>query len=324
MSESHFHKLVVEGESNRLDQLIVARIPSLTRAVVQRLIEEGRVRVNGKPVRKASSRPVRGDQVELEVPAPKVLDHLVPQSIPLDILHEDADLIVLNKAPGMVVHPAPGHASGTLVNALMARPGALSVIGGALRPGIVHRLDKETSGAMVVACNDKTHLALKAQFQAHTVKKIYEALLFGRPKWQTLRVDTKLARDPHDRKRVASRSFGRAAISIFHSLAQYEGLCRAQIELKTGRTHQIRVHAAEMHHPVVGDALYGHTAALARQLKPSVRATLEGIEGQALHCRILGFTHPTTEKWVEFEAAFPPGLALALERLAALGQGAKK
>jgi 23S rRNA pseudouridine1911/1915/1917 synthase len=284
--------LVVSASAagQRLDHFLRAQRPAWSRALVQKWIPAGRVRVNGRIV-KASYRVRAGDEVGIEVPPPQPPANQ-PQEIPLAVLYEDADLIVVNKPPGMVVHPAAGHATGTLVNALLHHcRGQLAGIGGVERPGIVHRLDKGTSGCLVAAKTDAAHRSLVAQFKARGVTKIYRAVcrgVFARP---TGRLETLIGRSPHDRKKMSTRvTRGRAAVTDYRVLKQHADCALVELTLHTGRTHQIRVHMAHLGHPVVGDAVYGRKSEVARPL---------------LHAYKLGFTHPATGQPLEFTAPLP-------------------
>jgi len=292
----------------RLDRFLTDRVPDLSRSAIQRLIEEGQVRLNGE-LAKASHRVRLADVVVLDVP-PVVPADLVPEAIRLQIIYEDDALLVVDKPAGMVVHPAPGHRSGTLVNALLAYCPQLAAEAGD-RPGIVHRLDRDTSGLIMVAKSDPVRRALQRQFQEHRVRKAYLALLDGhlQPGWG--RVCAPLDRDPLHRQRIAVQAGGRGATTEYHvsEYFSHQGgpaagdytLVRAEPE--TGRTHQIRVHFASIGHPVAGDAIYGR------------RRTPLPLERQFLHAWRLGFEHPVTGRSVEFEAPLPQDLAAVLEIL---------
>lgn len=292
-------RLTLRAEtSDRLDRFLARHIPGLSRSYAQQLIAEGLVMVNGKP-RKPSGKVSPGDEVIVTVPAPRPLE-VVPEARGLDILYEDADVLVLNKPAGLPVHPAPGHERGTLVNALLAYSPDLAGIGGRLRPGIVHRLDKDTSGVMVVAKNQRAHQSLACQIKDRQVLKLYLALVQGEVKPPQGLVDAPIARDPQHRKRMAVVSGGRPAQTSYRVLAAVPGLSFVEARLHTGRTHQVRVHFAALGHPVVGDPVYGRPSDL--------------IDRQALHAWRLGFALPSDGTGREFTAPLPPDLRAALIR----------
>ena len=289
----------------RLDVALARLEPTLSRAQVQRLIEQGEIKVAGaasKPAHKLRA----GERIEGSVPEP-VPARLSPQAIPLVILHEDADLVVIDKAAGMVVHPAAGHAQGTLVNALLHHCRDLSGIGGELRPGIVHRLDKDTSGVLVVAKHDRAHRALAAQWKLHSIDREYLAFVRGAPRTDSGTVDAPIGRHPTDRKRMSTRArVGRNAVTHWRVEERLREATLLRVRLETGRTHQIRVHLASIALPVLGDPVYGGGRAL-----PQART----IARQALHAAVLGFTHPTTGERVRFESPLPADLLALLESL---------
>ncbi len=301
-------EIQVSGEKDRLDRFLAAQVPELSRSAAQRLIEAGQVTVNGEPV-KASYKTRPGDRVVVLLPGDEPLK-LVAEAIPLQIVYEDTDLLVVDKPAGMVVHPAPGHSSGTLVNALLARYPELAVAGGD-RPGIVHRLDRDTSGLIVVARNDRTRRALQRQFKERQVHKAYLALLEGhlQPAWG--RIEAPIGRDPHHRQRMTVLPGGREALTEYHVLEQFAhsvgpaagDYSLVEAEPLTGRTHQIRVHFASIGHPVVGDAVYGR------------RRSRLAVPRQFLHARRLAFKHPRTGQRLEFEAPLPADLAAILALL---------
>ena len=286
-------KLTADREGERADALLSRLVPDLTRSGVQRLLERGAVTRDGKPVRK-NDRPAPGDVLEVVLPDPEPID-VLPQNIPLDVVYEDADVIVVNKPVGLVVHPAPGHPDGTLVNALLYHCGAsLSGINGELRPGIVHRIDRDTSGLIIAAKNDKAHLALAAQLQDHSLARTYEAVAVGNLKEDSGTVDAPIGRHPVDRKKMAiDRKNGREAVTHWSVLARYPGYTHVECRLETGRTHQIRVHLASIGHPLLGDTVYG------------ARKPVPGLAGQCLHARRLRFVHPSTGEDVELECPLP-------------------
>jgi len=277
----------------RLDQFLRRELPEHSRAFLQKLIEQGDVRVNGKPS-KPSHTVHTGDEVGIEIPPPRPLDAR-PEEIPLDVLFEDSDLIVVNKPAGLVVHPAAGNQEHTLVNALLHHcRGELAGIGGVERPGIVHRLDKGTSGCIVVAKTDFAHQALVAQFKSRGVKKIYRAVCWGKLERPSGRIETMIGRSERDRKKMSARvARGRPAVTDYRVLKQLPDFALVELHIHTGRTHQIRVHMAHIGHPVVGDATYGNAKS-----KIAVARVM-------LHAYKLGFTHPRTQQFVEFTAPVP-------------------
>lgn len=300
-----------EYDGVRLDHYITAVLPERSRSQIQRLIRADHVRLNRKSVR--ASHTVRpGDVVELEIPA-AVPATPTAEALPLTILHDDADLVVVNKPPGMVVHPAAGHESGTLVNALLHHVTGLSGIGGEQRPGIVHRLDRGTSGAMVVAKHDAAHAELSRQFADREVEKEYVALVWGLLNTGR-RIDAPLGRDPSNRQKMSTRARrARTAVTRVTGTERFRGLTLATIAIATGRQHQIRVHLNSIGHPVVGDAVYG---GLRRHLAADHR-TLATLERPFLHAYRLAFAHPRDGRRVEFRADMPDDLQLVLDDLRA-------
>jgi 23S rRNA pseudouridine1911/1915/1917 synthase len=291
----------------RLDKFWSLSVPELTRSLAEKYIAEGHATKAGTPLSK-SYRVEAGECISLEIPDPASLDVLA-EPIPLDIVYEDADLLVVNKPKGMVVHPAPGHYSGTLVNALLAHCGdSLSGINGIIRPGIVHRIDKDTSGLLIVAKNDAAHKSLAAQIKAHSFTRLYEAVVHGNIKADEGTVDAPIGRHPVDRKRMAvTDKASRHAVTHYRVLARYEGFTHIQCKLETGRTHQIRVHMAYIGHPVAGDPIYGPK-------KPA-----PGLQGQCLHARVIGFMHPRTGQYLEFSSDLPAYFTAFLQKLRPLG-----
>lgn len=287
----------------RADAFLARVVPDLTRSAAQRLLEAGAVRLAGRPVRK-NYRTAPGDVLEVDIPAPQPVD-LVPQDIPLDIVYEDGDVIVVNKPVGMVVHPAPGHSDGTLVNALLYHCGnTLSGINGTLRPGIVHRIDRDTSGLIIAAKNDAAHLALAAQLADHTLARTYECLAAGNFREDSGTVDAPIGRHPVDRKRMAVvRQGGREAVTHWEVIARYPGVTHLRCRLETGRTHQIRVHLAYIGHPILGDTVYG------------AKKPVAGLTGQCLHAVGLRFIHPRTGEPVELTCPLPEEFVRMLEKL---------
>ncbi len=292
-----------EQAGERLDCYLATAL-ELTRSAAQGHIEAGRVTINDRPARK-NYRLVGGEEVAVELPDATPCE-TVAQPIPLDIVYEDDDLLVVNKPKGMVVHPAAGHADGTLVNALLAHCGdSLSGINGVLRPGIVHRIDKDTSGLLIVAKNDRAHLGLAEQIRVHSFTRVYEAVVIGHPAPSAGTVEAAIGRHPINRKRMAVVTHGgKPAVTHYETVADYPGYAHMRLRLETGRTHQIRVHMAYIGHPVAGDTVYGPH-------KP-----LPGLDGQCLHAREIGFVHPCTGEHLHFESPLPPYFTAFLARIA--------
>lgn len=285
----------------RLDAFLSAD-GALTRSQAARLIAEGRVRVNGKPAAK-SARLSGGETVTVDVPQLRETA-LPPQDIPLDVVYEDDDVIVVNKPTGLVVHPAPGHPDGTLVNALLHHCGdSLSGIGGEKRPGIVHRIDRDTSGLIIAAKNDAAHLALSAQLKDHSLSRTYECLVTGNMKQDSGTVDAPIGRSSADRKKMAVVPTGRRAVTHWEVVARYPGVTHLRCRLETGRTHQIRVHMAYIGHPILGDTVYG------------AKKPVPGLTGQCLHATGLRFVHPHTGEPVELHCPLPPEFTAMLQKL---------
>lgn len=302
------------GAGRRLDVVLAAWVPDVSRTQLSRHIAEGAVTVNGQAA--APSRKMRvGEVVQWSPPPTREVTELCAQDIPLQVVFEDESLVVINKPPGLVVHPAVGHEDGTLVNALLAHCKDLRGIGGELRPGIVHRLDKDTSGLLVVAKDDVSMVALGADFKIHRIRRVYDALVVGRPPRDSGTIDTLHGRDPHDRKKFTTRvKTGRRAITNWKLVENFQVAARMQAELQTGRTHQVRVHFAALGCPILADATYGRSP---RDLR--VREIANAMGRQALHARVLGLHHPKTGAWIEFEAEPPPDFATALAALRGLG-----
>ena len=296
--------------SARLDTYLREEFPAVSRGTIQRLIEEGHIRVNGRTV-KPTHHPQAGETIEVHWPEARPAE-AQPEEIPLDILFEDKDLLVLNKPPGLVVHPAAGHEEHTLVNALLHHcAGQLSGIGGVARPGIVHRLDKETSGCLVVAKNDAAHLALSEQFAGRTTEKIYHAIVCGEVSRESGEIRAAIARHPSHRKRMAvTDGRGREAWTSYRVLERLRAATLLEASLHTGRTHQIRVHFQHLGFPVAGDAIYG-----SRQNARLIEATGYTAPRQMLHARKLGFLHPRKQKKMSFEAPRPADFEAALAAL---------
>ena len=295
--------ITAEESGERIDALLARSLPSLSRSQVQKLLEQGMVTLNGRALKK-NFRCSAGETYEVLLPEPDDLP-LIPQNIPLDVVYEDGDLIVINKPRGLVVHPAPGHPDGTLVNALLYHCGdSLSGIGGQRRPGIVHRIDKDTSGLLIVAKNDFAHQGLSAQLADHSLCREYEALVRGNFKQDCGTIDKPIGRHPIDRKRMAvTDKNSKPAVTHWQLLASYRGYSHILCRLETGRTHQIRVHMASIGHPLLGDFTYG---------APSPE---KGLVGQCLHARRLRFVHPRTGEHVLLETELPAYFTDVLSRL---------
>ncbi|WP_274651824.1 RluA family pseudouridine synthase [Paenibacillus humicola] len=284
-----------DGEAGiRLDKAVTESLEedaAASRTQVQEWIKAGAVLVNGRPA-KANYKLAAGDEVTIDIPEPEAAE-IEPEAIPLDIAYEDGDVIVINKPRGLVVHPAPGHVKGTVVNALMYHCTDLSGINGVMRPGIVHRIDKDTSGLLMAAKNDLAHASLAEQLKAHTVTRKYIALVHGNLPHDHGTVDAPIGRDPHDRKlfTVIERG-GKRAVTHFAVIERIADYTLLELQLETGRTHQIRVHMKYIGHPLAGDPVYGRSRTI-------------GLKGQALHAAVLGFEHPRTGAYLEFEAPVP-------------------
>lgn len=298
-------EFIVEQETagQRIDRFLSGEDTGLSRSALQALVAEGHVQCNGKAVAK-SLKLKAGDTVLLEIPDAKPIE-AVPQDIPLDIVYEDAHLLVVNKPKGMVVHPAPGNPDGTLVNALLYHcAGQLSGIGGAIRPGIVHRIDKDTSGLLVVAKTDAAHQALTEQMSVHSIHRVYHAVVYGNLKEDTGFVEAPIGRDPKDRKKMAvTQQNSKYAYTGWQVLERFGNFTYIACKLKTGRTHQIRVHMASIGHPLAGDAVYGP------------KNCIRSLNGQCLHAKELGFVHPATGEWMQFDSSLPDWFQDYLSRL---------
>ena len=292
MNEKELFTVTAEEAGQRLDGFLAEAMEELSRSRIQNLCEDGRITVNGKAAKK-NQKLKAGDVIEVEVPAPAPTE-IVPQDIPLDIIYEDDSVLVINKPKGMVVHPAPGHPDGTVVNAVMFHCGArLSGIGGELRPGIVHRIDKDTSGLLMIAKNDKAHAALSAQLKDKSLSRVYEAIVIGRMRQDEGTVDAPIGRSLRDRKKMAVIEGGRHAVTHYETVARYNGYSHVRCHLETGRTHQIRVHMASIGHPLAGDEIYGKGR------------EKTGLEGQCLHAGRLRFIHPDTGEAMEVTCPLP-------------------
>jgi len=316
MSGSRELQAARESAGERLDRFLVEQLPELTRSQIKRLIDDGLVSIAGAAV-KAGLKLRGGEAVCVLLPEPEPVD-AAPEAIPLAVLYEDSHLIVIDKPAHMVVHPAPGHRGGTLVNALLHHCRDLSGIGGVLRPGIVHRLDKDTSGVMVATKDDLTHQQLARQFKAHSIHRRYRALVHGLVQNQQGTIDQPIGRHPAQRLKMSSSTrHGRRAVTHWQVLRRYDRdrLTLLDLALETGRTHQIRVHLAEMNLPVVGDPLYG-SAKLARGLAdPRLRKLIEQLDRQFLHAWQLGFVHPQSREEMEFHASLPIELQNVIDYL---------
>jgi 23S rRNA pseudouridine1911/1915/1917 synthase len=297
-------ELLAEVSGLRADQFLAESVEGLSRSAAQRLLEEGLAERGGRALKK-NDRLELGDRVTVTIPDPEPVD-AHPEDIPLEIPYEDEDIIVVNKPVGMVVHPAPGHPGGTLVNALLYHCGAsLSGIGGQLRPGIVHRIDRDTSGLLIAAKNDPAHLSLAAQLEDHSLYREYEAVVVGNLREDEGMIDLPIGRHPRDRKKMAvdRRGGGRRAVTRWQVLARYPGYTHVRCRLETGRTHQIRVHLAALGHPVLGDTVYGS------------KKSYPGLAGQCLHARRLTFRHPRSGESITVEAPLPRYFEAVLEKL---------
>lgn len=295
---------VENEEGMRIDKYLALNLPDISRSHIQKLIKDDLVMVNKKPV-KANYRLSFSDQIEVSIPEPKEPE-ILPEDIPLDILYEDNDIIIVNKPKQMVVHPAPGHSSGTLVNALMYHCGReLSGINGVMRPGIVHRIDMDTTGSLLVCKNDMAHQKLAEQLKEHSITRIYKAVVHGNIKEDEGTVNAPIGRHPTDRKKMSIHAKqGRSAVTHYQVLERFGEFTYIQCRLETGRTHQIRVHMACIGHPLLGDAVYG-----------PARCTFKGLQGQTLHAETLGIIHPRTGEYLEVQAPLPEYFVDLLQKL---------
>ena len=295
---------VEEGAGSRIDRYLSEQVAEMSRAHLQKLLKDGGVTVNDRPV-KSSYKVAEGDKIQLDIPE-AVEPEIVPEEMDLDILYEDKDIILINKPKGMVVHPAPGHYSGTLVNGLMYHFGSsLSGINGEFRPGIVHRIDMDTTGVLVVCKNDNAHRALSEQLHEHSITRKYYAIVYGNISSDEGTVDAPIGRSPKDRKKMAiNNRNGRRAVTHYRVLERFGGrYTYIECQLETGRTHQIRVHMASIGHPILGDEVYGPKKCPFK------------LQGQTLHAGVLGFIHPSTGEYVEFKAELPEYFKAVLEKL---------
>ena len=297
--------LVVENDGGeRIDRYLADNFEDKSRSYLQKLIKDGQVKVNGKPV-KANYRLVFDDRVEIYMPEVKEPD-IEPENIPLDILYEDKDVLLVNKPKQMVVHPAPGHYSGTLVNAIMYHCGnELSGINGVMRPGIVHRIDMDTTGSLVICKNDVSHQSLSEQLKEHSINRIYEAIVHGNLKEDEGTVNAPIGRHPTDRKKMSIHAKnGREAVTHYKVLERFGNYTHIQCKLETGRTHQIRVHMSSIGHPLVGDVVYG-----------PAKCPFSNLQGQTLHAKTLGFIHPSTGEYLEVNAPLPDYFVSLINKL---------
>lgn len=286
-----YYQVLEEEAGKRIDQFLALLEPEISRSHFQKLIKSGSVKVNGITVKNSY-------QVQTDDEVVCIMDDLsepdiMPEDIPLDILYEDSDVIIVNKPKGMVVHPAPGHYSGTLVNALMYHCEDLSGINGVKRPGIVHRIDMNTTGSLIVCKNDNAHNLIAQQIKVHSVNRIYEGIVIGTPKENKGIINAPIGRNPKDRKKMAITNDGREAITEYEVLESFKGYSYMRFKLQTGRTHQIRVHMASVGHPLLGDDVYGPAKCDFK------------LSGQTLHAKTIGFIHPSTNEYVEVEAPLP-------------------
>ena len=291
-----------DEEGDRLDVYLADQFVDMSRSYIQKIIKDKKVTVNGK-IEKAKYLVKEEDKIVIEIPKPKVLE-VVPQDIPIEIVYEDDDIIIVNKPQGMVVHPAPGNYEGTLVNAILYHcKGNLSSINGVIRPGIVHRIDKDTSGILMIAKNNNAHNCLAEQLKDHSITREYEFICHGVFKEDNVTVDRPIGRNPKDRLKMAIVPNGKRAVTHFEVIERFNGYTHVRARLETGRTHQIRVHAMSINHPLVGDPVYGPKNSKIK------------LNGQALHAKKLGFIHPTTKEYVEFDSELPDYFQKLLEKL---------
>lgn len=293
----------IEKGGERIDKYLSEQLEDMTRSHIQKLIKENMVRVNGMAV-KSNFKLSASDQIEVEIPELKEPD-ILPENIPLDILYEDQDILVVNKPKGMVVHPAPGHYTGTLVNAIMYHcKDNLSGINGVMRPGIVHRIDMDTTGSLLICKNDRAHQALAEQLKEHSITRKYHAIVHGRLKEDEETIDKPIGRHPIDRKKMSVHcTNGREAITHYRVLKRFQQFTYIECQLETGRTHQIRVHMSSIGHPILGDQVYGPAKCPYK------------LQGQTLHAKVLGITHPTTGEYMEFDAPLPDYFQGLLEKI---------
>lgn len=296
---------VEEADSGqRIDQYLSRQMEEISRSQIQKMLKEQSIKVSGKPV-KSNYRLISGDSIQVESREPEVLD-VLPEDIPLDILYEDPDILILNKPKQMVVHPAPGHPSGTLVNALMYHCGSeLSGINGVLRPGIVHRIDMDTTGSLIVCKSDLAHQRIAEQLKEHSINRVYEAIVHGNLKAEAGTINAPIGRDPRDRKKMSVHAKNsRPAVTHYQVIERFGQFTYIRCRLETGRTHQIRVHMGAIGHPILGDPVYGPK-----------KCPFPSLQGQTLHARTIGIIHPRTGEYLEVEAPLPTYFVSLLEKL---------
>ena len=300
-------KITADIKGERIDRFLCENLENLSRSYIQKLLKDGMISVNQKKV-KPNYKLNEQDEIIVCIPDPEILD-VLPEDIPLDILYEDDDILIVNKPKGMVVHPAPGHPDHTLVNAVMFHcQDHLSGINGVLRPGIVHRIDMDTTGSLVICKNDRAHQLLADDLKEHNITRRYHAIVHGKLKDDYGTVNAPIGRHPVDRKKMSTKSKnGRSAVTHYRVLEHFNNYTYIECELETGRTHQIRVHMASIGHPLVGDPLYGPSKCPFK------------LQGQSLHAKILGITHPTTKKYMEFDAPIPEYFSALLNTLRTKG-----
>lgn len=303
MFNAHIISVTEEQSGERIDKIISGAVDGLSRSAVQRIIDEGTVSVGGVVISK-NYKVRSGDMIKVIIPEAKELE-VVAENIPLDIRYEDGDLLVVNKPKGMVVHPAAGNYEGTLVNALLHHcKGSLSGINGVIRPGIVHRIDKDTSGLLIVAKNDMSHISLAEQIKVHSFTREYQSVVYGRMKTENGMVDAPIGRHPVDRKKMAvTQKNSKNAVTHYSVINEYRDFTHLRLRLETGRTHQIRVHMSYIGHPVAGDAVYGP------------KKVIEYLSGQCLHAGLIGFRHPRTNEYIEIESELPDYFTDFLRRI---------
>lgn len=306
MNDINLYNLYVEDSGERIDRYLADELPELSRSRIQNLIEQGCIQLNHKPCASKKIAIKEGDQITITIPEAEPLQ-LQPENIPLDILYEDEQLIIVNKPAGLVVHPAPGHPNGTLVNAVLAHCPNLPGIGGIQRPGIVHRLDKDTTGAIVVAKTEQAHQHLQAQLKAKSARREYFGIVYGVPKTESGTINLPIGRNPSDRKKMAVvpvEKGGREAITHWQIHERLGNYTLVLFQLETGRTHQIRIHSSQIGHPILGDPLYS-----------AARSIGVNLSGQVLHAWKLKLQHPVTEEWIEAIAPLPEQFVKLLEVL---------
>ena len=302
MEEIRQFLVIDEEEGSRLDVYLSEQLGDMSRSYIQKLIKEKKVKVNEK-IEKAKYLVKENDNISIEIPKPKTLE-IIPQDIPIDIVYEDDDLLIVNKPQDMVVHPAPGNYENTLVNAILYHcEGNLSSINGVIRPGIVHRIDKDTSGLLMIAKNNNSHNYLSEQLKDHSITREYEFICHGVMKEDKITVNKPIGRNPKDRLKMAVVKDGKHAVTHFEVINRYENFTHVKATLETGRTHQIRVHALSLNHPLVGDPIYGP------------KNNKFGVKGQVLHAKKLGFIHPTTKEYVEFDSELPEHFKNIIKKL---------